>query len=88
MKLADENAITAIAAYTGPVTRLPPGKARAPAETVMKVNKAVEWLKQHRRDQPVKDPKAKRHQMRMTRAHKERTAHRNAIVFERLSRRG
>ena len=58
-----------LAAYSGPVKRCPPGKARAPAANEKAVmSRSVEWLKQNRHARPISDKKAVRRQMRMARA--------------------
>ena len=74
----------AIKNYAGPVTERPPGKARAPAEPAVLKNESVEWLKQNRRAQPVRDKKAIRRKMRMARAMRQRIAKRNAAVLNRV----
>ena len=74
-----------IAAYTGPMTQCRTGQARAPAEQTPMVNKAVEWLKQHRKDKPIKDAKAERKRLRRARSQKERIAKRNAAIRMRIS---
>jgi hypothetical protein len=96
MTTIDENTRKALADYTGPVTRCRPGRARAPAEKAagmtgaappkkaVVMNRAtVEWLKQHRADQPTKDVKAERKRLRRARAQRERIASRNAAVRKR-----
>ena len=47
MTKIDEKMCNTQADYTGPVTRCPPGPARAPAKYAAVMNDAVEWLKQH-----------------------------------------
>jgi hypothetical protein len=74
----------AITNYAGPMTECPPGKARAPAEPAVLKNESVEWLKQNRRAQPVRDKKAIRRKMRMARAMRQRIAKRNAAVLNRV----
>jgi hypothetical protein len=74
----------AITNYAGPVTECPPGKARAPAEPTVFKNESVEWLKQNRRAQPVRDKKAIRRKMRMARAMRQRIARRNAALLNRV----
>ena len=90
MSETDDNAIEqmrqAIAIYAGPVTRCPPGKARAPAEkkTVVR-NASVEWLKQNRNARPIRDKKAERRKIRVTRAQQQRIAKRNAALLKRVN---
>ena len=74
----------AIRNYVGPVTECPPGKARAQVEVVVFKNKSVEWLKQNRNAQPVRNKKAMRRKMRMARAQQQRIAKRNAAVLSRV----
>jgi hypothetical protein len=81
-----EEMMKAVASYTGPVTRCRPGRARAPAKKALAMNGAVEWLKQHRADQPTKDPEADRKRLRRARAQRERVARRNAAVRKRVGR--
>jgi hypothetical protein len=82
MNKTDENTTEqmrqAIATYAGPVTRCPPGRARAPAETAVVMNASVEWLRENQDARPVRDTKAPRRKMRMTRAQQQRLAKRNA----------
>jgi len=78
----------AIATYVGPVTRCPPGRARAPSVATVVMNASVEWLKCHRGDRPIRDPKAERKRMRMARAERERIAKRNAAVRNGINERG
>ena len=73
----------AIENYAGPVTRCPPGKARAPTEVAVFKNESVEWLKQNRSAQPVRDKKAMRRKMRVARAKQQRIAKRNAALLKR-----
>lgn len=74
----------AITNYAGPVTECPPGRARAPVELLVFKNKSVEWLKQNRTAQPVRDKKAVRREMRMARAKQQRIAKRNAALLKRV----
>jgi hypothetical protein len=91
MTVTDEKAIErmrrAITAYTGPVMRCPPGKARASADAAVVTNESVEWLKQHRNDWPVKNAKDARRQMRIVHAQQQRIARRNAAVLKRINKR-
>jgi hypothetical protein len=82
MKKIDDDAMKAVAANTGPVTRCPPGRACAP-EPVGKPGEAARWLHEHRGDLPVIDPKAERRRRRMERAQRERIAARNAAILRR-----
>ena len=88
MRKRDEKTIEqmrqAITNYAGPMTECPPGKARAPAEPAVLKNESVEWLKQNRRAQPVRDKKAIRRKIRMARAMRQRIAKRNAAVLNRV----
>jgi hypothetical protein len=59
MKRIDEATVNAIAAYTGPVTPCPPGKARGP-EPVRKPNEAARLLQRHHGDPRVVDPHRRR----------------------------
>jgi hypothetical protein len=74
----------ALAAYAGPVTRCPPGEAKAkqlpptdPAE-----RRAERWLRRHANDRPVIDPKEERRRKRMARARRQRIAERNAALLK------
>jgi hypothetical protein len=82
MKIIDEQTRQAIAAYTGPVTRCPPGEPRAPKPVVK--NAAVEWLIEHRDDVPSK---AKRRRMRMALAAERgrMISEHNAPLLDRIS---
>ena len=71
----------AIVTYTGPVTRYPPGKARAPAKSVVKKNTSDNCVK------PIPDRTAVRRQMRILRARQSRIAERNAAINRRLGER-
>jgi hypothetical protein len=75
----------AIAAYAGPVTRCPCGKPRAPAEKPMVRNASVEWLKQNRDAQPIRDKKAERRKKRIAHAQQQRITKRNAALFKRVN---
>ncbi len=75
----------AVTAYTGPVTRCPPGKARAQAAKVLVMNRSVEWLKQNRRAQPIRDKKIVRRRIRMSRAQQQRIAKRNATILKQIN---
>jgi hypothetical protein len=69
----------ALAAYSGPVKRCRPGKARA-ADLPKKDDRAQQWLNAHRRDAPIPDDKARRRKLRMEWAERDRTTRRNALV--------
>jgi len=88
VKANDDNTIEqmrdAITKYAGPVTKCPPGKARAPIELPVFTNKSVEWLKQNRAAQPVRDKRAMRRKKRMARAMQQRIAKRNAALLNRI----
>jgi hypothetical protein len=72
----------ALAAYSGPVKRCRPGKARG-ADLPKKDDHAQRWLNAHRRDAPLRDGKAKRRKRRMERAERERIMKRNELVRKR-----
>ena len=74
--------MNALAAYSGPVTRCPPGKARG-AEMPKEKDRARQWLNGHRGDVPLRDEKAERRRRRMARAERARIAKRNALVRKR-----
>ena len=84
MKIDDEIE-HAIAAYTGPMTRCRPGKARGdkpikerPAPDVS----AAGW------QVPPPDESEQRRQQRMARAKKQRIAERNAVIRRRATKQG
>ena len=74
--------LKAVAAYSGPVTRCPPGKARG-ADMPKSKDRAQQWLNGHRDDVPLRDEKAERRRQRMERAERARIAKRNASVRKR-----
>jgi hypothetical protein len=74
--------LKAVAAYSGPVRRCRPGKARG-AETPREEDRAQQWLNGHRDDVPLRDEKAERRRRRMARAERARIAQRNAFVRKR-----
>ena len=76
--------IEAVAAYSGPVKRCRPGKARG-ADLPKKDDRAQQWLNAHRRNTPIRDDKAERRKVRMERAERERFTKRNALIKERKS---
>jgi hypothetical protein len=74
--------LKALKAYSGPVTKCPPGKARG-ADLPRKEDDAQQWLNRHRSDVPLRDEKAERRRKRMARAERARIAKRNASVRKR-----
>jgi hypothetical protein len=74
--------LKAVAAYSGPVKRCRPGKARG-AETPREEDRAQQWLNGHRDDVPLRGDKAERRRQRMARAERARIAKRNAFVRKR-----
>jgi hypothetical protein len=84
MTKMDLETMNLVAAYTRPVTRCRPGRARAPAERKPMVNKAVAWLKEHRVDKPVKNAKAVRKRLKRASSERERMARRNAAIRTRI----
>ena len=79
MTKVETEMMKAMAAYSGPVTRCPPGKARG-AEMPKRKDRGQQWLHAHREDVPLRDEKAKRRRQRLARAERARTAKRNAFV--------
>ena len=71
--------LKAVAAYSGPVRRCRPGKARG-AEIPREEDRAQQWLNGHRDDVPSRDEKAERRRRRMARAERYRIAKRIAAV--------
>jgi hypothetical protein len=74
----------AVAAYSGPIKRCRPGKARA-ADLPKKADRPQQWLNTHRKDAPLRDKKAERRKRRMARAERERIEQRNTAVRKRNS---
>ena len=74
--------IKALAAYSGPVKRCRPGKARG-ADLPKKDDRAQQWLNAHRNDARLRDNKAERRKWRIERAERERITKRNALVKKR-----
>jgi hypothetical protein len=74
--------LNAVDAYSGPVKRCRPGKARGP-EMPRREDRAQRWLNAHHRDVPLRDEKAERRKKRMARAERDRIAKRNAFVQKR-----
>jgi hypothetical protein len=72
----------ALAAYSGPVKRCRPGKARG-ADLPKKDDRTQRWLNAHRREAPLRDGKAERRKRRMERAERERIMKRNELVRKR-----
>ena len=85
MKLNDQTLADLIAASSGPVTRCPPGRARAPEATNKKRDHAGKWLSRHSSDKSVIGPREKRRRLRMARAERDRIAKRNAAVKRGMS---
>jgi hypothetical protein len=85
MKKIDDATMKAIAAYTEPVTRCPPGRASGP-EPIRKSSAAARWLQEHRGDPRIVDPKAARRRRLMERARRERIAARNTAILRQQSR--
>jgi hypothetical protein len=74
----------AIEDYAGPLTKCPPGKARAPVEVAVFKNESVEWLKQNRNARPIRNKKVERRKKRMAHAQQQRIAERNAALLNRV----
>jgi hypothetical protein len=72
----------ALAAYSGPVKRCRPAKARG-ADLPKKDDPAQQWLNAHRRNAPIRDNKAERRKRRIARAERDRIAKRNTLVRRR-----
>jgi hypothetical protein len=79
MKKIETEMLKAVAAYSGPVTRCRPGKARG-ANIPKKEDRPTRWLNRHRDDVPLRDEKAARRRRRMARAERDRIAKRNVLV--------
>ena len=82
MTKIDGKMLEALAAYSGPVTRCPPGKARG-ADLPKRKDHGHRWLHAHGDDVPSRDKKAERRKKRMARAERDRIAKRNAFVRKR-----
>ena len=82
MTKIDIEMLEALAAYSGPVKRCPPGKARG-ADLPKRKDRGQRWLHAHRDDVPSRDEKAVRRKQRMARAEREGIAKRNAFVRKR-----
>ena len=74
--------LKALAGYSGPVTKCPPGRARG-ADPPRKEDRAQRWLNEHRRDVPLPDEKAERRRKRVERAEREQIGKWNASVRKR-----
>jgi hypothetical protein len=74
--------LNALAAYSGPIRRCLPGKARG-ADVPKKDDRAQQWLNGHRDDVPLRDETADRRRRRMARAERDRIVKRNAVVRKR-----
>ena len=74
--------LKALASYSGPVTKCPPGKARG-ADLPKKGDRTQQWLNGHRGDVPLQDEKAERRKKRIARAERARIGKRNASVLKR-----
>jgi len=79
----DDDMHRAISAYTGPVTKCPPGTANA--STVKKLTEAGLYLKEHHNDPP--DAAAEARRRRVVRAKRERIAKHNEPLLERIEKR-
>jgi hypothetical protein len=90
MNETDEKAIEqmklALASCAGPVTRCPPGRARAPAEAVVVRSASVQWLRKNQDARPIRDTKAARRQMRVAPAEQQRVAKCNAPLLKRINK--
>ena len=74
--------VKALAAYSGPVKRCRPGKARG-ADLPKKDDRAQQWLNAHRRNTPIRDDKAERRKVRKERAERARIEQRNTLLRQR-----
>lgn len=72
----------AISAYSGPVTKCPPGEASA--AYTKKTNPAIEYLKAHRDDPPDAAAEARRH--RVARMKRQRISKHNAPIMRRMEK--
>ena len=79
MTKIDTDMLKAVAAYSGPVTRCRPGKARG-ADLPKKDDRTRQSLNAHGDDVPLRDEKAERRRRRMERAERALIAKRNAFV--------
>jgi hypothetical protein len=75
---------TALATYTGPITKCPAGKPRGKGSKFAKRNRTDRWLNLHRNDVAEKDTKAESRRLRMARAQRERIAIGNAAIKRRI----
>ena len=72
--------LNAVAAYSGPVRRCRPGKARG-GDLPKKRVRAERWLNGHGGNTPRRNEKAERRKQRMARAERDRIAKRNEFVL-------
>jgi hypothetical protein len=72
----------ALAAYSGPVKRCRPGKARG-AELPKKDDRTQRWLNAHCSDAPLQNGKTGRRKRRMALAERARIEKRNALLRKR-----
>jgi hypothetical protein len=72
----------ALAAYSGPVRRCRPGKARG-ADLPKKDDRAQRWLNAHGSNGPLRDKKAERRKRRLAQAERARIEERNTAVRKR-----
>ena len=90
MNETDEKAIEqmklALASCAGPVTRCPPGRARAPAEAAVVRSASVQRLRKNQDARPIRDTKAARRQMRVARAQQQRVGKCNAPLLKRINK--
>jgi hypothetical protein len=78
----EERLRNAVAAYTGPVTVCPPGKARAPNECTRHRDRASQWLAKHWNAPRTESDLVKRRRIRMVRQRRERIATRNGALLK------
>jgi hypothetical protein len=79
MTKIDTETLKALVAYSGPVTRCRPGKARG-SDLPKREDRAGQWLNAHRGGVALRDEKAERRRRRMARAERDRIEQRNAVV--------
>jgi hypothetical protein len=75
---------TALAAYTGPITKYPAGKPLGKVVNFTKRDEADHFLSVHRSDTPIRDERAERRRLRLARAQRERIANGNAAIRKRI----
>ena len=87
MRKIENEMLNALVAYSGPVKRCRPGKARGAdlpkKRDREKRDRATQWLHAHRSDAPLRDKKAERRKRRMERSERARIKQRNALVRKR-----